>query len=70
MRGRGGAPTVFLEESIAGARGGSSVGGTGRCCEEDHDGLEMIAKQSNCETGGSGEAVRTGTGCRDGEEQV
>ena len=63
----------FLEEPTTSVWEDSTVleiGGTRRCREEEHDGLEMMAKQSKWDTGRVGEAGRTGSGWRDGEEQV
>jgi hypothetical protein len=70
LRGGGGSLTVFLDESRTGTGRGSTVGGTRRCREEEHDSLGMIAKQSNCEMGGAREAGRNGSGWMEGEEQV
>jgi hypothetical protein len=70
LRGGGGSPSVFLDESRTGKGGGSTVGGERRGHEEEHGGLGMIARQSNCETGGAGEGGRKGSAWREGEEQM
>jgi hypothetical protein len=69
LRGGGGSPLAFLKESRTGIGVGSTIGGARRGCEEEHDSLGMIARQSNCETGGVGEGGKKGSCWMEGEEQ-
>jgi hypothetical protein len=65
----GARPWGHYNESRTGIGAGSTVGGARRGREEEHDSLGMIARQSNCETGGAGEGGRKGSSWMEGEEQ-
>jgi hypothetical protein len=65
LQNGGGTPMGVLEEPTAGAWEGSivlEIEGTGRYREEEPDELSMMAKQSNQEIGGVGEARGVGSG--------